>query len=85
MGNDIQTDISRTKLVLNRIRPEKNERYFCALAITCDLFGETLLWRIWGSIGTSLFRLAVCPNIAAAARSFTKLAHRKHKRGYRST
>jgi predicted DNA-binding WGR domain protein len=86
LGNDIQTDISRTKLVLNRIRPEKNERYFCALAITCDLFGETLLWRIWGRIGTGgRQRWDVCPDIAAAARSFTKLAHRKHKRGYRST
>lgn len=84
MGKDIKNDVSHMKLVLNRIRPEKNERRFYTMAITCDLFGETLLWRNWGRIGTGgRQRWDVYPDIAAAAKSLAKLAHRKRQRGYR--
>jgi predicted DNA-binding WGR domain protein len=79
----MQNDISHTNLVLNRICPEKNERRFYALAITGNLFGETLLWRNWGRIGTGgRQRWDVCPDFAAASNSLAKLAGRKRQRGY---
>jgi len=33
---------------LQRVRPEKNERRFYAMAAALDLFGEAILIRNWG-------------------------------------
>jgi predicted DNA-binding WGR domain protein len=73
------------KIVLQRIRPEKNERRFYCMEITRDLFGRTLLSRNWGRIGTpGRQRLDLHPDLSAALLAFTRLERAKRTRGYRA-
>ena len=70
-------------LNLQRIDEGKNMARFYNLAIEPTLFGGSSLVREWGRMGTSgrrridLYEQAI---EAEAARS--KLAHKKHRRGY---
>jgi predicted DNA-binding WGR domain protein len=55
-------DFGLATVQLRRIRPEKNERRFYAMTATFDLFGEAILVRNWGRIGTGgRLRRDVCP------------------------
>ena len=70
-------------LLLKRIRPEHNERRFYALLVTSDLFGNILLMRIWGRIGTGgKQRGDLHPDYSSAASTLERLAGRKRRRGY---
>ena len=71
------------KIVLTRIRPEKNERRFYALALTADLFGNVVLMRHWGRIGTGgKQREDIFSDFSSAAESLMRLARKKRRRGY---
>ena len=83
MVNRLDSDWSSSKRVLNRIRPEKNERRFYTLEVTADFFGCALLSRNWGRIGTpGRLRLDPHPNIAAALSALQRMERSKRKRGY---
>ncbi len=72
-----------TTLVLSRIRVERNERRFYAISVITDLFGNHLVLRNWGRIGTGgriRFDRHHGPDEAVAA--LERLARQKTKRGY---
>ncbi len=72
-------------LHLERHDPVRNMARFYALSLDVSLFGEALLVRRWGRIGTRGRERAdvfVSPDEAAAA--MQALASRKVRRGYRS-
>lgn len=70
-------------LLLRRIRPEHNERRFYALTITADLFGNLVLMRNWGRIGTGgrLCEEIHC-DFSSAVNSLETLVWHKRRRGY---
>jgi predicted DNA-binding WGR domain protein len=73
------------KIVLQRICPERNERRFYCLEITVDFFGNTLLSRNWGRIGTSgKQRLDLHQDFSAALLALIRLERSKRTRGYNS-
>ena len=75
--------VSFEPLLLRRIRPEHNERRFYAMAVTSDLFGNVVLMRHWGRIGTGgKQRVDRHEDIAGAAKSQEVLARKKRRRGY---
>ncbi len=68
---------------LIRVRPEKNERRFYALAVEVDLFGCSLLARNWGRLGTTgRTRYDVHETAAAALGALATLERTKRRRGY---
>jgi len=70
-------------LVLRRIRPAQNERRFYALAVAVDLFGNILLVRRWGRIGTTGKQSEEThADINSAMDSLERLARTKQRRGY---
>jgi predicted DNA-binding WGR domain protein len=70
-------------LLLRRIRPAHNEWRFYALAVTTDLFGNVVLMRHWGQIGTGGRQLEeLHGDFASASASLERLARKKHRRGY---
>jgi predicted DNA-binding WGR domain protein len=70
---------------LTRIRAEKNERRFYALEINADLFGDVLLARNWGRIGTAgRLRLDPHASFAMAQTALAKMERAKRRRGYLS-
>jgi predicted DNA-binding WGR domain protein len=71
------------KIVLTRIRPEKNERRFYTVDISQDMFGQISVSRNWGRIGTSgRLRYDPYPDIHAAQRALDVITKSKRKRGY---
>lgn len=83
MSFDFHGTIAGQKLVLDRIRPEHNERRFYALFLGVNLFGEIHLFRNWGRIGTGgRIRFDVCAGTEEAMLALQKLAHAKRRRGY---
>ncbi len=71
------------KIVLTRIRPEKNERRFYAVDISRDMFGQISVSRNWGRIGTSgRQRYDPYPNIPLAQQALNLIANSKRMRGY---
>lgn len=69
---------------LRRIDPARNMARFYVLSLQPTLFGETSLVRNWGRIGTRGREKAdVFASVDEAETAFSKLAARKHKRGYR--
>jgi predicted DNA-binding WGR domain protein len=71
------------KIVLTRIRPEKNERRFYAIDIAHDMFGHMLVSRNCGRIGTSgRQRYDPYPNLRSAQHALDAIAKSKRKRGY---
>jgi predicted DNA-binding WGR domain protein len=76
-------DLDGSSLHLNRIRPDRNERRFYELSIATDLFGNVLLCRNWGRIGTSGgTRFDQYCDEGEATINLHHIARRKHKRGY---
>jgi predicted DNA-binding WGR domain protein len=68
---------------LIRVRPDRNERRFYALAVDVDLFNCALLVRRWGRLGTSgRTRLEAHHSVAAALAALAKLERTKRRRGY---
>jgi predicted DNA-binding WGR domain protein len=68
---------------LQRVRPEKNERRFYAMTAALDLFGEAILIRNWGRIGTGgRLRRDLCTDLNAAGEALNDLARQKRQRGY---
>ena len=83
MSFDLDGVIAGQELVLDRIRPEHNERRFYVLSTGVDLFGKTHLFRNWGRIGTGgRIRFDVCSGMEEAMSDLQKLAHAKRRRGY---
>ena len=70
-------------LLLRRIRPAHNERRFYVMAVAADLFGNVVLMRYWGRIGTpGKQRVDRHDDFAKAAESLERLARKKRRRGY---
>jgi predicted DNA-binding WGR domain protein len=83
MSFDFHGAITSQKLVLDRIRPEHNERRFYALSTGVDLFGKFHLFRNWGRIGTGgRICFDVCAGAEEAMLALQKLAQAKRRRGY---
>jgi predicted DNA-binding WGR domain protein len=83
MSLSLQDETAGETLVLDRIRPERNERRFYALSIGVDLFGNIHLFRNWGRIGTGgRVRIDVCSGMGDAISALEELAHAKRRRGY---
>jgi len=75
--------VSFEPLLLRRIRPEHNERRFYAMVVTSDLFGNVVLMRNWGRIGTGgKQRVDRHDDFVGAAASLERLARKKRRRGY---
>ena len=85
MRIDFRGNLTGPYLVLDRIRPEQNERRFYAMSVTTDLFGNILLLRNWGRIGTAgRVRFDLCSGTTEAKTAFDELARTKHRRGYKN-
>lgn len=70
-------------LVLHRVDPAVNMRRFYALSLENSLFGDILLVRRWGRIGThGRVRFDWFENPADAANELTRIASVKARRGY---
>lgn len=70
-------------LVLHRVDPAVNMRRFYALSLENSLFGDILLVRRWGRIGThGRVRFDWFENPADAADELTRIASVKARRGY---
>lgn len=83
MQTDVRSNFTGPNVVLDRIRPEHNERRFYVLSTGVDLFGKTHLFRNWGRIGTGgRIRFDVCSGMEEAMSDLQKLAHAKRRRGY---
>lgn len=75
--------LSHATVQLQRVRPEKNERRFYAMTAALDLFGEAILIRNWGRIGTGgRLRRDLCADLNAAGEALNDLARQKRQRGY---
>lgn len=70
-------------LVLHRVDPAVNMRRFYALSLENSLFGDILLVRRWGRIGThGRVRFDWFESPADAANELTRIASVKARRGY---
>lgn len=73
-----------SRIALQRIRPERNERRFYRMEVMTDLFGTVLLLRRWGRIGTDgRQRDEPFMDETAAVAALDLWAARKLRRGYR--
>ncbi|MDA8249383.1 WGR domain-containing protein [Acidiphilium sp.] len=83
MPEPVQLLLFPEHVSLVRIRPERNEWRFYRLQILPDLFGNILLARHWGRIGTQgRYRCDPQPDSGAALDALATLARRKRRRGY---
>jgi predicted DNA-binding WGR domain protein len=70
-------------LVLHRVDPSVNMRRFYTLSLENSLFGDILLVRRWGRIGThGRVRFDWFEDLAEAANELTRIASVKARRGY---
>lgn len=70
-------------LILHRVDPSVNMARFYALSLENFLFGDILLVRRWGRIGThGRVRFDWFDNPAEAANEITRIATVKARRGY---
>ena len=71
-------------LDFHRCDPACNMARFYRLGVTRDLFGQIVIVRQWGRIGTSGRQMTeAMPNYEAAALRVRLLAEGKQRRGYR--
>lgn len=83
MRSGLSENLASDTAVLNRIRPERNERRFYAIFVMGDLFGYSLVVRNWGRIGTGgRLRIDSHPDANSAATAIVHLVRRKRRRGY---
>ena len=85
MQTDVRSNITGASVVLHRICPTQNQRRFYAVSLTADLFGNVLLIRNWGRIGTGgRVRFELYFGTPEAMTALEKLTRTKHRRGYKS-
>jgi predicted DNA-binding WGR domain protein len=83
MPDELRSPIKH-HLVLHRIDPGQGVRRFYSLMIERDLFGNVVLVRNWGQIGTNGQELVeVFANEAEAGQALEAVARVKRRRGYR--
>jgi predicted DNA-binding WGR domain protein len=83
MRIDFRGNFIGPSVILDRIRPAQNERRFYAASVTTDLFGNILLFRNWGRIGTAgRVRFDLYSGTQEATTALEKLARVKRGRGY---
>ncbi|TPP05975.1 WGR domain-containing protein [Rhizobium glycinendophyticum] len=71
---------------LHRIDPAKNMARFYLVTIEETLFGETIVRRHWGRIGThGQSRTQLVERVEDAPVMAARLCHVKRRRGYRDT
>ncbi|NVO29522.1 WGR domain-containing protein [Donghicola sp. C2-DW-16] len=76
---------SPAPLHLTRRDPSCNMSRFYALSLEPTLFGEVMLIRTWGRIGTSgQVKVQTFTQPAEAIDALDRLRHQKLKRGYRA-
>lgn len=79
----VQLSLFPERLLLARIRPERNERRYYRLEIGIDLFGTVGLARTWGRIGRSArMRFDPLPDLGTALDALAAVARGKRRRGY---
>jgi predicted DNA-binding WGR domain protein len=73
-------------LVLHRVDPNMNMARFYALSLENSLFGDILLVRRWGRIGThGRVRFDWFDTLVDAANALSRIAAAKVRRGYRES
>ena len=83
MRKPTQLALPFSSISLRRIDETANCRRFYAVSIETDLFGQTLLARHWGRIGThGRSRFDEHPNEDAAQAALASLVAAKQRRGY---
>jgi predicted DNA-binding WGR domain protein len=83
MPIDLSGAFTSPTVRLERIRPAQNERRFYAVSVVTDLFGNVLLFRNWGRIGTGgRVRFDLYSDTLAATSAMETLARAKWRRGY---
>lgn len=71
-------------IYLERVDTTSNLARFYVVEIQQDLFGETLIVRRWGRIGTHGRQLASrTPSLVEAIKQFERWSSAKARRGYR--
>jgi predicted DNA-binding WGR domain protein len=84
MAEPLQLPMFPDRIILIRVRPERNEGWYHQMEVWPDLFGRALLVRRWGRIGTKgRRRLDPHPDPGAAINALARLAHARRRRGYR--
>lgn len=82
----VQLPLFPERVILARIRPERNERRYYRIEIVTDLFGTVGLARTWGRIGRSArMRFDPLPDLGTALDALAAVARGKRRRGYRDT
>ncbi|WP_378942466.1 WGR domain-containing protein [Mesorhizobium sp. ANAO-SY3R2] len=77
-------EIASSVLHLQRRDAARNMARFYCLSVEPSLFGDAVLVREWGRIGTrGRRRLDLFADVAAAQEAFRRLARAKVRRGYR--
>jgi predicted DNA-binding WGR domain protein len=85
MQIDARGNFTGPSVVLDRIHPAQNQRRFYAASVTADLFGNILLFRNWGRIGTGgRVRFDLYSGTPEAMTALEKLSRTKHRRGYKN-
>ena len=70
-------------IVLRRVDPDSNVARFYLLTLERDLFGNVVVTRQWGRVGTAGRQITEpYPTEEAAVEAMTVLAAAKRKRGY---
>jgi predicted DNA-binding WGR domain protein len=83
MRKPMQLQLPFSSISLRRIEAEANCHRFYALDVERDLFGQILLARRWGRIGTcGKARFDQYPDEGAARTALAALVLAKQKRGY---
>lgn len=73
-----------TCLLLHRIDPDLNMARFYRVEVTLDLFGQVIVERRWGRIGSrGQHRLASYPSTSSAEAAASNLVRVKERRGYK--
>ncbi|QLF71554.1 WGR domain-containing protein (plasmid) [Peteryoungia desertarenae] len=85
LGKTCPMLIENLQIYIERVDSHRNMARFYALELDRDLFGNTLLRRKWGRIGTrGREKLAAFDEEQAAIALFLKLLRQKRRRGYRA-
>ncbi len=70
--------------LLHRIDPDPNMARFYRIEVTPDLFGQVIVERRWGRIGSrGQHRLASSPSTSSAEAAASDLVRVKERRGYK--
>jgi predicted DNA-binding WGR domain protein len=71
--------------LLHRIDTDLNMARFYRVEVTPDLFGQVIVERRWGRIGSrGQYRIASYPTTSSAEQAASTLVRVKERRGYRA-